>query len=61
MDSSSSGMDIVNERKTTINTNHMDMCRFSNENDDGYVKFCTQALERFMNHVSIAKTNVRNY
>jgi hypothetical protein len=28
----------VTERRFTINANHMEMCRYSNKEDDGYQK-----------------------
>jgi hypothetical protein len=34
----SSALDDAAEVKATINSNHMDMCRFSSKEDDGYCK-----------------------
>jgi hypothetical protein len=34
----SSSLDHARERKDTINANHMDMCRFSGIDDNGYRK-----------------------
>jgi len=38
LDDASSSLDASVERKDTINANHMMMCRFKGQDDDGYRK-----------------------
>ena len=47
MENASSGLDDVMERKDFIQANHVDMCRYSGPEDDGYRKV-RDALKRHL-------------
>lgn len=54
VDDFSSGLDHPRETREHINAKHQNMCRFSSNEDDGYIKVLG-ALERYLAHVSSKK------
>jgi hypothetical protein len=54
VDSVSSSLDHAQERKDSINANHIMMCRFTGREDDGYIKV-RGVITKYVNEIQKIK------